>query len=1011
MNNAKTALLSTTGQNIQKKLTTNIQIYNNAEEYRLKECSVCDVLDINLIQTGVSLSGQKAKNWRAWGPYLSDRAWGTVREDYSIMGNAWESFPFEHAVSRAYRWSDDGIGGICDSKQIICISPAFWNERDPILKERLFGLANHEGNHGEDVKECYYYVDNTPTHSYMKMVYRYPQVEFPYQALKENNTQQDKPEYEIVDALRENFANGNYFNISIEYCKLNPDDIFCKIKARNCSNMEAKLHIIQQAWFRNNWSWPCEHDIVSDDTVIVSDNQSSSRKSVFKQRIHLKPIISKLNDFSVECSTNDKLNLMSQYEKMYIYFQDDQGNNPESLLFTENETNWTKIFGENGADNNGNSKNPNNVNTLEHGLYFKDGINNRVVLGNQGTVNLNGSGTKVGAHFSKSVEPFGTYTVWMRLSNENFLTDDNNSKQQIFKNAKWVMKKRASEANEFYDMLHNPDLDEEECNIQRQAFAGLLWNKQFYQYSVSLWYADMDNPLLNPNNHSRQMRRNHNWMHLRNDDIISMPDKWEYPWYAAWDIAFHAISLAMIDMQLAKQQVLIFLSEEYMHPNGQIPAYEWNFDDVNPPLHAWAIWRIYCIDKNMKNNKGDLEFLQRAYHKLLLNFAWWINKKDMDGNNVFEGGFLGMDNIGVFDRSHSLPTGGHLEQADGSAWMAMYCLNMLAITLELAVYRSRTYEGMVIKFFDHFVLIANTMGTMYSDGNGLWDEEDGFFYDVIKFPHDRKRIPIKVRSFVGLIPLFAVETIENEWLSILPKFKARIDWYRKYRPNILHSIAPLNEEGNQKRRLLSVVNRDKFIRIMTKVLDENNFLSNFGLRTLSKYHEKNPYSFNVEGKTYSVEYEPGESKSAMFGGNSNWRGPIWFPVNFLMIESLQKFHRYYGDTLRLEMPTGSEELMTLEQITVALSQRLCRLFLKSPDSKRPMFGEDSLFETPEWSQYLLFYEYFDSETGKGLGASHQTGWTSLVAKLTQQCGINTNKYRARSVFFRSPNVEIMQKQA
>lgn len=968
-------------------------VADSAEKERLKQCSVIDVIDLNFINRNNALRSQHSfKDWRAWGPYVSDRCWGTVREDYSQWGDAWRSFPFEHAISRAYRWSEDGIGGICDSRQRLCIAPAFWNGKDRILKERFFGLANDEGNHGEDVKECYYFVDNTPTHSYMKMIYRYPQAEFPYDKLKSQNKLhgQSRAEYELVDALHNDFIHGNYYDISIEYAKADTHDIIGKISVRNCSRTAQEIHIIEQVWLRNTWSWPSEDDIVEDDPGAVPLYNGNIRKSTTTQQFReaIKPEIRALNEFSVECNlhSSGKGNIENDFDMMYVYFQDNSKRAPSSLLFTENETNMAKTFGiyDNNADN--------------KQSYYKDGINDTIVQKAKGRVNPDNVGTKMGAHFIKSIEPFETYTIWMRLTNQQYTSQD-----EVFKNAEFIVNKRISEADEFYEMLHSVELNDEEQRIQRQALAGLLWNKQFYHYSVRLWYSDMENVLLNPHRRVRENKRNLGWMqHLHNDNIISMPDKWEYPWYAAWDSAFHVIPLAMVDMQFAKQQLLLFLTEEYMHPNGQMPAYEWNYDDANPPVHAWAVWRLYCIDRNNRNNKGDLDFLQRAFHKLFMNFCWWINKKDLDGNNLFEGGFLGMDNITVFDRSHPLPTGGKLQQADGTAWMAMYSLNMLAITLELAVHRSRTFEGLAIKFFDHFVMIANSMCTMYGENSGLWNEQDGFFYDVIKLPDKQPRTPVKVQSFVGLIPLFAVETIEKEWLLCLPKFAHRIEWYIHHRPYTMHNIAPLNIEGQQGRSLLSILNKEKLIRIMTSVLDESHFLSPFGLRTLSKVHEENPVKVHVKGQEYSVAYEPGESQSPMFGGNSNWRGPIWFPVNFLMLESLQKFYRYYGDTLQLEMPTGSGTKMSLKQITVQLSQRLCRLFMKDENGNRPVFGNDTLFQTPEWSQYILFYEYFHAESGKGLGASHQTGWTALVAKLLQQCGTTTSTYHARSVYMLSP---------
>jgi hypothetical protein len=879
-------------------------------------------------------SEARRADWKRWGPYVSERAWGTVREDYSDSGEAWEYFPHEHARSRAYRWNDDGLGGVCNRFQNICMAVALWNERDPIIKERLFGLTGNQGNHGEDVKEYYFYLDSTPTHSYMKMLYKYPQVEYPYSQLVEENRQRGyhDPEFELVDALAEAFEDGRYFDVSIEYAKADQEDIMCRITAVNRGKQPAPIHVLPHLWFRNTWSWG------------YSDRRPEMRAepdgSVYTHHHHIG------ERWWYATAENDE-SLKKSMAKQSA-----------TLLFTENETNSERLFGVSNATS-----------------FVKDGINDAVVHGRTDRVNPAGQGSKVAAHFHAVVEPGQHYTVWVRFANTRL--------EDPFQKFEAIFEKRIEEADEFYAAVQKPNLNEDERLVQRQAFAGLLWTKQFYHYSVELW-LDGDPGQPAPST-SRRVGRNAGWKHLYNLDVVSMPDKWEYPWYAAWDLAFHMLPVAMIDPEWAKRQMILMLREWYMHPNGQIPAYEWAFGDVNPPVHAWAAWRVYQITRAV-TGQADTLFLERVFHKLLLNFTWWVNRKDHDGNNVFQGGFLGLDNIGVFDRSAPLPTGGHIDQADGTAWMGMYCLNMLAIALELARTKP-AYEDVATKFFEHFIYIANSINNMSGEGLSLWDAEDGFFYDALHTAD--QSVPLKVRSFVGLIPLFAVETIEPDLLEILPRFRRRMAWFIKYRPQLVQNICSLTEVGEGDRLLLGLANKDQLERVLLRMLDRGEFLSDFGLRALSKSHERHPYSFSVDGQSHVVRYEPAESTTSLFGGNSNWRGPIWFPVNYLMIESLRKYHHYFGDRVKVEMPTGSEKKITLEAVADELSRRLTRIFLRDEAhaGRRPVFGAATLFQTdPHWQDNVLFYEYFHGDNGAGIGASHQTGWTALVAKLIQDCG-------------------------
>jgi len=858
-------------------------------------------------------------DWKNWGPYLSERAWGTVREDYSVTGEAWEHFPHDHARSRAYRWNEDGLGGYCNRFQNICLGVALWNEYDPILKERLFGLTGNQGNHGEDVKEYYYYLDSTPTHSYAKMLYKYPQVEYPYHQLVEENGQRDRlaPEYELIDALRDAFNKNRYFDVFIEYAKADPEDILCKISVVNRGPDPAPIHVLPHLWLRNTWSW------------------GYSRP---------KPELHALDDNTV-CTNHHHLG------ERWWHIESEGAPN----LFTENETNYERLFGSPNAS-----------------PYVKDGINDAVVHEHLERANPDKRGTKVAAHFDTTLAPGEMFTVRVRFTNRQ-----NNAP---FDDFEAVFTRRIQEADNFYAAIQNPNITPDERNVQRQVFAGLLWSKQFYHYAVELWLNG--DPAGPPPPEVRKRGRNADWVHIDNLDIISMPDKWEYPWYAAWDLAFHTLPIAMIDPELAKLQVILMLREWYMHPNGQIPAYEWAFGDVNPPVHAWAAWRVYKITRDI-TGYADTDFLERVFQKLLLNFTWWVNRKDADGNNVFQGGFLGLDNIGVFDRSTPLPMGGHMEQADGTAWMGMYCLNMLAIALELARTRP-VYEDMATKFFEHFIYIADAINSRYGD-HGLWSEEDGFYYDVIHCPNER-HVPLKIRSFVGLIPLFAVETLDSDLLARLPTFKKRMDWFITYRPHLVENIASLTKPGVGGLRLLSLVNQEQLERVLTHMLDEGKFLSDYGLRALSKEHESTPFTFIVDSQTHTVSYQPGESTSGMFGGNSNWRGPIWFPLNYLMIESLKKYHHYYGDDLQVEWPFGSAQKATLDDAAEKLSHRLMNIFLRDRNGRRAFYGDEDMFQNdPHWRDYILYNEYFHGDSGMGIGASHQTGWTALVANLIQQC--------------------------
>jgi len=873
-------------------------------------------------------SSTRKKHWKRWGPYLSERAWGTVREDYSPHGNAWEYLPHDHARSRAYRWNEDGLAGISDRRQMICFALALWNERDPILKERVFGLTGNEGNHGEDVKEYYFYLDSTPSHSYMKYLYKYPQAEFPYAKLVEENRRRNKrqPEFELIDTGV--FDDDRYFDVFVEYAKADVEDILIKITIANRGPEAANLRVLPTVWFRNTWSW----------------GNHARRPKLHKAYPAPNPVI--------------ELNLsplnQPQSNARWLHCE----GSPE-LLFTENETNARRLFG-----------------TENYSPFVKDGINDNIVHGAKEAVNPGQVGTKAAAHYKLSLGLGETVVIRMRLADSDFKGTN------AFAMFDKMFTVRQREADEFYATVIPQDLSADAQNVMRQGFAGMLWSKQFYHYVVKDWLrGDPDNP--RPPQ-ERRKGRNHQWTHLYNADVISMPDKWEYPWYAAWDLAFHCIPLALVDPDFAKEQLMLMLREWYMHPNGQIPAYEWALDDVNPPVHAWAAWRVYKIDKK-RTGRGDREFLKRIFHKLMLNFTWWVNRKDAEGMNIFQGGFLGLDNIGVFDRGAPLPSGGFIEQSDGTSWMAMYTLNLLAIALELAN-EEPCYEDVASKFWEHFVYIAYAMSHRGQDGIGLWNEEDGFFYDVLKLP-DGSHFPMKIRSMVGLIPLFAVETLEPEVLDRLPDFKRRLEWFIDNRPDLTESFACMRSRGMSERRLLSIANEDQLRSILKYMLDEREFLSPYGIRALSRFHQEKPYALNINGTEHRVDYEPGESSTGVFGGNSNWRGPIWFPVNFLLVESLQKFHHYLGNDFTIEFPTGSGNMKTLWDVAGELSRRMTNIFLRDEEGRRPVFGPLEKFQTdPHWRDLVLFHECFDGDSGSGVGASHQTGWTGLVTKLMQQSG-------------------------
>jgi len=855
--------------------------------------------------------------WKKWGPYLSERQWGTVREDYSSNGDAWNFVSHDAARSWTYRWGEDGIAGISDNRQYLCFALACWNGNDPILKERLFGLANGEGNHGEDVKECYYYLDSTPTHSYMKMLYKYPQKRFPYEKLLVKNLELSKEEreYELVDTGI--FDKNEYFDIYVEYAKASEEDILIEITVHNRADKKADLHLIPTLWFRNTWSW----------------GYDDYKPSLYSQK-----------GYPIYIDHRDIGNYRFHYE-----------DSPE-LLFCENETSKERFEG-----------------IQEQGKFYKDGIHNAVVNSSDKTVNKALKGTKAGVHYKVSLPPKGSRKLRFRLTNQTSFNP--------FENFDDLFIDRKKEADAFYNKLQHKVKDNDLKEIQRQAYAGMLWNKQFYYYNVNQWLEGDPNKPSPPQ--SRKDSRNRRWRHLVNANIISMPDKWEYPWYASWDLAFHCTTIVKVDAEFAKRQLLLLLREYYMHPNGQIPAYEWSFSDVNPPVHAWGAWQVYSIEKKMNDGVGDMSFLARIFMKLSMNFTWWVNQKDSDENNLFEGGFLGLDNIGVFDRSNPpLQDGRSIEQADGTAWMAMYSLNMLRIAIELSKEKPY-YQEAASKFFEHFLMIAGALTKIGAEGTSLWDEEDEFYYDILHTP-EQPSILLKVRSLVGLLPLLAVEVFGPNLLKNNPDFTRRLEHALATRSDLAQLISRWFEVGTEETRMLSLVRIHRLKRLLRRMLDENEFLSEYGIRALSKYHLENPYELQDGGAIYKVQYLPGESDSSMFGGNSNWRGPIWFPMNFLLIESLLKFHEFYGEEQKFEYPNGSGELYNLKEIAHKITFRLINIFKKGKKG-RVAFGKSKKFQNDEhFKDHILFYEYFNGDTGEGLGASHQTGWTGLIANLIDQ---------------------------
>ncbi|MCS3868388.1 hypothetical protein J3D55_001304 [Chryseobacterium ginsenosidimutans] len=853
--------------------------------------------------------------WKKWGSYVSNREWGLVREDYSENGDAWNYTTHDTAEAKTYRWGEEGICGICDDLQKLVFSVGFWNKKDKMVKERFFGLTNGQGNHGEDVKEYFYYLDSTPTHSYMKMLYKYPQNAFPYEDLIKTNAQKSKeePEYELIDTGI--FDKNEYFDIFIEYAKESQNDILIKLTIVNKSETEAPLIILPTIWFRNIWNWGY------DDYKPQMNSEESTSITINHKELETKNIYAKQS---------------------------------EKVLFCDNETNNERLY-----------QSPNKSN------YTKDGINDFVINGNSQSINPKDFGTKASFFIDENFNPKESKIFEFRLSDKDL--------KEPFKDFNEIFNSRQKEADEFYEEIQDGIKTDDEKLVQRQAFAGMLWNKMFYHYNVEKWLKG-DPAEIKPSK-SREKIRNYEWKHLNNYHIISMPDKWEYPWYATWDLAFHTISFSLIDPDFAKHQLKLFLFEWYMHPNGQLPAYEWNLSDVNPPVHAWAVFRVFKIDEYL-NDKPDIEFLESAFQKLLMNFTWWVNKKDNNGNNIFEGGFLGLDNIGVFDRNLPLPNGEHLEQSDGTSWMAMFSLNMMRIALELALY-NKVYEEMAMKFFEHFLAIANSLDNMGDECFSLWDEEDEFFYDALS-SSDGSHMYLKLRTAVGLIPMFAVEVIDDEMIEKLPNFKKRMKWVMENKPELAALVSHWEVKGEDSKHLLSLLRGHRLKRLLSRMLDPEQFLSDFGVRALSKEYEKNPFMLNLNEINYTVKYTPAESDSGLFGGNSNWRGPIWFPINFLIIESLQRFFFYYSPDFMVEYPTGSGNYSNLDEIADALSKRLSKIFLEDENGKRPVNGQYPRFQTdPDFKDYVPFYEYFHGDSGRGVGASHQTGWTGLIAKILQ----------------------------
>jgi hypothetical protein len=863
---------------------------------------------------------RKIKPWRRWGTYLSERQWGTVREDYSADGSAWDYFPHDHARSRAYRWGEDGIAGFCDEKETLCLAIALWNGKDPILKERLFGLTNQQGNHGEDVKELYYYLDETPTCSYARMLYKYPQAEYPYQKLLDESHRRglNDREYELMDTGI--FAEDRYFDVFVEYAKTDAEDVLMRVTVHNRGPEAASLVLLPHVWFRNTWSWGRD-----------SHKPELSRASATRL-------------------------LATHYTLGTFQIDFDQ---PEEFLFTENETNVRRVFNSGAGDG-----------------YFKDAFHDYVVHGAKKAVNPANKGTKAAGLYRLNLAPGANATVRMRMR------PTPSSSSDAFANFDQVFTDRLHEADEFYEGVHAGLNNEDARRVQRQALAGMLWNRQCYHYNVFDWLqGDPGQP---PPPKQRHDGRNHDWQHLNGDEVLSMPDKWEYPWFAAWDLGFHCVALSLIDPEFAKRQLVLLGREWYMQPNGQFPAYEWNFGDVNPPVYAVAGWRIYRLEQ-MRTGKGDRKFLERVFHKLMLNFMWWVNREDEQGRNIFQGGFLGLDNIGVFDRSQPLPTGGTVNQSDGTAWMAMYALNLMRIALELAREDS-IYEDAASKFFEHFLYIARAMSDIAGEGIGLWDETDNFYYSVLSLPNGQN-VPIRLRSVVGLIPLFAVEVIEQELLDALPHFSERLKWFLEKRPDLASLVSRWGDLGSNSRRLLSLARAFRMKSILARMLDESEFLSPYGIRALSRYHLEHPYVVDLHGTHYEVDYDPAESRSRIYGGNSNWRGPIWMPVNYLIVESLRRFYDYYGDDFKVECPTGSGKYLTLWEVSEELACRLMKLCLRDENGRRASLGDDAKQQTdPNFRDYLQFFEYFHGDNGRGMGANHQTGWTGLIANLIAEHG-------------------------
>jgi len=852
----------------------------------------------------------KDATWKKWGTYVSDRQWGTVREDYSTKGDAWNCITHEMARSKAYRWGEEGIAGISDHEQLLCFGLAFWNKKDPLVKERYFGLSNPEGNHGEDVKELYYYLDNTPTHSYQKMLYKYPQNEYPYAWLLEENKRRGRndPEFELIDTGI--FDQDAYFDVFVEYAKNTPEDILVKITVHNRGALDAAINVLPTVWFRNTWAWG------------YSDYQPQL--------------------------TADSHGVIEIYHKDLGQFWLNAENSPE-LLFCDNDTNTKRLY-----------------NYDDGKLFFKDGINDHIVH-DADTINPKKTGTKACANYDITVPAKQSVTLRLRLSKD--ATNGFGDFDQLF-NA------RAGEADQFYNDIQQGNNDADCRLVQRQAFAGMLWSKQFYYYDVRRW---LEGDPAEPKPPTERFEgRNTKWMHLNTMDIISMPDKWEYPWFASWDLAFHCLPLATLDMTFAKGQLTLLVRDWFMHPNGQLPAYEWDFGDANPPVHAMVTWKIYQQDKAANNGKGDTYFLERIFHKLMLNFTWWVNRKDDLGNNIFEGGFLGLDNIGVFDRNTKLSGGETLEQADGTSWMAMYSLNLLRIAAELAV-TNKAYNDIASKFFEHFIYIAGAISNLGQDKEGLWDDTDSFFYDQIRLS-DGSTQKMRIRSLVGLIPLFAAEVLDESDITENPIFRDRMNWFAENRPDLASLVSRWSETKGPGKHLVSLLRGYRMKSLLKYMLDENEFLSDYGIRSVSKYHLDNPYQVKVDGTQFSIKYTPAESDSGLFGGNSNWRGPIWMPMNYLLIESLHKFYQYYGDDYKIECPTGSGNFMNLQQVAVELYRRVSNLFLRDAEGKRAVFGHyNKMQNDPEFKDYILFHEYFDGDNGRGVGASHQTGWTGLVA--------------------------------